>query len=341
MNKEENRILVTAGEMKQCFNSILVKTGYEKERAEQLASAFTQNSVDGIYTHGVYRFPRFIEYTKNGYVKKDASPSLKYQNNGMEQWDGNLGPGILNAIKSTDRSMALADQYGTGCVALCNTNHWMRGGAYGWQAAMAGYIFIGFTNTIANMPAYGAIDSRLGNNPLVMAMPYGDKAVVLDMAMSQYSFGSMELAALKNEKLQVVGGYDNDGKLTNHPAEIIESRRPLPIGYWKGAGCSLLLDLLATILSSGLSTHEISKRKVEYGLSQVFISINIKTLPGYSSVVTLVGNIIDDYKHSVPESESSTIQYPGERVLKNRLQNLENGIPVLKRVWDEILLLNK
>jgi 3-dehydro-L-gulonate 2-dehydrogenase len=78
-------------------------------------------------------------------------------------------------------------------MALSNTNHWMRGGAYGWQAHLQVMHLYGFTNTIANMPAHGAIDSKLGNNPLVIALPFNDTAIVLDMAMSQYSFGSMEL----------------------------------------------------------------------------------------------------------------------------------------------------
>ena len=339
MHKDENTILVSADEMQHYFNSILLKTGFKKDNADKLATAFTKNSLDGIYTHGVNRFSRFIEYTKNGYVRKDAEPFLKYKNNGIEQWDGDLGPGILNAITATSRSMKLADEYGIGCVALSNTNHWMRGGTYGWQAAIAGYVFVGFTNTIANMPAYGAKDARLGNNPLVIALPYKDAAIVLDMAMSQYSFGTMELSAMKNEKLQVYGGYDTEGNLTKDPAAIMKSKRPLPIGYWKGAGLSLLLDLLAAVLSGGLSTQKISKRNIEYGLSQVFISIHIKSLPGHSSIPALIENIINEYKESVPENEHAAITYPGERVLNNRKLNAENGIPVIKQVWDEILAL--
>jgi len=339
MNKQGNMIRVAADEMQNQFYRILLNTGFRKEKAEALAIVFTQSSLDGIYTHGVNRFSRFINYTNKGFIKPGAEPSLKSKNNGLEQWDGNLGPGILNAIASTGQSMKLADEYGIGCVALSNTNHWMRGGAYGWQAAMSGYVFIGFTNTIANMPAYGAIDARLGNNPLVIGLPYNDTAIILDMAMSQYSFGSMELSAMKDEMLAVYGGYDKEGSLTKDPKAIIESRRPLPIGYWKGAGLSLSLDLLVTILSAGLSTHEISKRNIEYGLSQVFISINIKNLPNHSSIAALVNNIINDYKQSVPGNEETVITYPGERVLKNRKQNSENGIPVLKSVWEDILSL--
>src|SRR5205823_5938788 len=112
---------------------------------------------------------------------------------------------------------------------------------------------------IANMPAWGATDNRLGNNPLVLAAPFKEEAIVLDIAMTQYAFGNLELSKLSGKELSVNGGYDRLGKLTTDPAEIIESKRPLPIGYWKGAGLALLLDILATILSGGLSTFEISQ----------------------------------------------------------------------------------
>ena len=178
-------------------------------------------------------FRSFVEYIIKAYIKPGVEPSLIKKAGNIEQWDGNLGAGILNAGIVTERAMQLAKENGMGCVALSNTNHWMRGGSYGWQAAKKGFAFIGFTNTIANMPAWGALDQKLGNNPLVIAIPYNEEAIVLDMAMSQYSFGAMEMAVIKKEPLSYQGGFDKDGNLTNDPSAILATRRPLPIGYWK------------------------------------------------------------------------------------------------------------
>ena len=332
-------LMIPAGEVQETFTNILLRYGLSRDGAEKCAAVFTESSVDGIYTHGVNRFPRFIKYVKEGYVKVNALPSLENSFGGIQQWNGNLGPGILNALHVTDTVMSLASQHGIGCVALRNTNHWMRGGSYGWKAAKAGFVFIAWTNTIANMPAWGATDAKLGNNPLVIALPKNDEAIVLDMAMSQFSYGSLELAAMKNELLPVQGGFDINGNLTNDPNEIISSQRPLPLGYWKGAGLSLLLDLLATVLSGGLSTFELSKKEIEYGLSQVFIAIDLSKLNHLSAITKTVNAIIADYQKSMPEEETKRIVYPGERVLQTREKNLAKGIPVLKKVWDEILQL--
>ena len=274
-------IKISAPKMQKTLKIILLKHNFPKKRAEECATVFTQNSVDGIYTHGINRFPRFMQYLKNGYIIPEAKPNLIHRFGGVEQWNGNLGAGPSNAIFATERVMKLAKKYGIGCVALANTNHWMRGGLYGWQAAQAGFAFISWTNTTANMPAWGATNPKLGNNPLVFAAPHGEEAIVFDMAMSQYSFGAMELAVLKNEKLAVTGGYDTAGNLTNDPALILESWRSLPVGYWKGAGLSFLLDVLATILSGGLATHEITKKSAEMACSQVFIAIDMSKMANF------------------------------------------------------------
>ena len=340
MHENPLMINVTKEDMQDKFISILTRHGFSKTKATQCAEVFTSNSLDGVYTHGVNRFPRFVQYIKEGFVKVDAEPSLENKSGAIEQWNGNLGPGILNAMTATENVMRLATANGIGCVALRNTNHWMRGGTYGWQAAKKGFVFIGWTNTIANMPAWGAQDARLGNNPLIIAMPYKDEAIVLDMAMSQFSFGAMEQAAMNNTSLPAYGGFDKNGALTSDPKAVLESMRPLPVGYWKGAGLALLMDLLATILSGGQSTYEISKEKVEYGLSQVFIALDISKLNNYSMIRQVTENILNDYLQSVPVDASKKIVYPGERAFAIRKENLLNGIPVLIKVWEEIENLN-
>lgn len=329
-------LLVPAQEMHSEFYRALIKHGVPENKAEICAQIFTYNTLDGVYTHGVYRFSRFIDYVKKGYIKSNLDAVSKNGQGGLEQWDGQSGIGPTNALQCTDRVMALAAKHGIGCVSLAYTNHWMRGGTYGWKAAKAGYVFIGWTNTIANMPAWGAIDSKLGNNPLVLAVPYQQDAIVLDMAMSQYSYGAMELKVLKKEKLPVPGGYDVDGKLTDDPQKVIDSRRTLPVGYWKGAGLSLLLDILATVLSGGKSTAEISKQPAESNISQVFIAIDISKLSHYKSIGSMIEKIIEDYHESVPVNSKEKIRYPGERVLATRAENQRQGISVLRKVWEEI-----
>ena len=48
--------LISPKEMQERFVLILNKLGFTKERSQAIAEIFTNNSIDGIYTHGVNRF---------------------------------------------------------------------------------------------------------------------------------------------------------------------------------------------------------------------------------------------------------------------------------------------
>jgi 3-dehydro-L-gulonate 2-dehydrogenase len=332
-----NMIRITFEEMKTQFREVLIHHNFSVPKAEQCAEIFAGNSLDGIYSHGVNRFPRFVEYIQKGYIKIDAEPKKIASVGNLEQWDGQLGPGPINATIASERCMSLAAEHGLGMVALSNTNHWMRGGSYGWNCAKKGFAFLGWTNTIANLPSWGAKEAKLGNNPLVIAIPYGVEAIVLDTAMSQYSYGKMEDLVTNGGQLPYPGGFNQAGQLTTNPGEILETGRALPIGYWKGAGLSLLLDLLATILSAGLSTSGITKQgKDEYGISQVFIAIDLKKLPNFPLIENTLQQIITDYLTADPVDEKTLIRYPGQNILKTRNENLQNGIPVNQLVWEKI-----
>ncbi|MBN1221153.1 MAG: 3-dehydro-L-gulonate 2-dehydrogenase [Anaerolineae bacterium] len=324
-------------DMQQEFRRVLVKVGLTPDRADCLADIFAQNSLDGVASHGWNRFPALIEQIERGHIKIEADPECVAAFGAWEQWDGKLGPGPLNALVATNRAMELAQEYGVGCVGLRNTNHWMRAGAYGQVAAEAGFVLLCWTNAIAVMPPYGSRDIRLGNNPLVLAVPRQEGPVVLDMAMTQFSFGKLEVARRRGEKLPVPGGFDAEGQLTQDAAVILESGRALPIGYWKGSGLALLLDMTAALIAGGQATYQIRQREAEFGISQVFIAFDISQPTGTAWVEQEVQNIIADLHQAEPDASTAEVLFPGERVLRTRQENLTNGIPVDETVWQEIL----
>lgn len=326
-------------DMQQIFQQILRRHGLTGDRAATCARIFAESSLDGVYSHGVNRFAGFVDFVRQGYVKVDAEPILRQSMGSLEQWDGQLGPGPLNALFATERAMALAQQHGIGCVGLANTNHWMRGGSYGWVAAEAGFGLLAWTNTKPNMPAYGAVDLHLGNNPLVIAVPRAEGHIVLDMAMTQFSLGRIGMAARRGEKLNVPGGYDSQGNLTHDAAAIEASGRALPVGHWKGAGLALLLDLMAALLSGGQTTAQIGRRETEYAVSQVFIAFDTAKTRAAAELEEMLNDSIDDLHASVPSEPGNRIRYPGEGSQQTRQENLQRGIPVDDDIWDEILQL--
>jgi len=316
----------------------MLQLGLQGERAAQCARLFAETTRDGVYTHGIERFPRFATMVANGCIDVAASPTRIAGTGALERWDGHLGPGNLNAKAAMERAIELARLHGLGGVALANTNHWMRGGSYGWQAAEAGVFALCWTNTLPNLPAWGALMPVLGNNPLVVAIPRTDGAhVVVDMAISQFSHGAITAYAARGEQLPVAGGYDAHGDLTVDPSAIVATRRALPIGYWKGSGLSLTLDLLAAMLSGGLATHQIPLDPTrESGLSQVFLAIDPTSFVSRAELDCIAEGILESLRVAVPVDPARPARYPGQQTLVLREENLRLGVPVNPNLWKKL-----
>ncbi len=324
-------------ELNDVLSKIFIKYNFSVLKAEYLAKVFAENTLDGVSSHGINRVPLFIEYVNNKSVIIEAEAELTDSFGVMERWDGKLGPGIINATKCTKRAIELSKIHGMGLVALRNTNHWMRGGTYGWQAADAGCISILFTNTQPNMPPWGGKQAKIGNNPFVVSIPRKNGHVVLDMAISQFSFGKINDYKLRGEKLPFLGGWDEKDQLSNDPVKIENTKRGLPIGYWKGSALSMILDMLATLLSAGDSTGKISQKVYESSLSQIFICIDPNRFRDGELQEKLLNEIID-YTHNVdPIKPGEHAYYPGERTIQKRAENLKNGITVSDSIWKKIV----
>ncbi|HSK68064.1 MAG TPA: 3-dehydro-L-gulonate 2-dehydrogenase [Candidatus Limnocylindria bacterium] len=316
---------------------VLLSRKCPADNAEKVAYEIARNSLEGVYTHGVNRFPRLVRNIDDGLVNMDASPVKVNGFGAIENHDGGLGLGIVNASFAMGRAMELAREHGIGLVALRNTNHWLRAATYGYQACDGGMAALCFSNTMPNMPTWGALDARIGNNPLCLAFPHPRGAVVVDMAMSQFSYGALESARLAGRMMPYDAGFDTKGELTRDPSEVIRSKRILPAGYWKGAGLSVLLDVFAGCLSLGNTVSAIGRHPGdEHGMSQVFIAVHFSAIAPAEDVNRILDDALADLAQSAPDGRGGRIAWPGQRALQTREDNLKNGIPVDERVWATI-----
>lgn len=330
-------IRIPWAEMESLFEKKLFKSGFRKDDAQYCASLLTLNTADGVASHGANRFVQFAERGREGIMHLDVHPQCRKTVGIIEKWEGHQGIGPVNARICSDRAIELASQHGVGVVSLRNTTHWMRPGSYGWQAAEAGYGFVCWTNTTPNMPAWGASIPVIGNNPLVIALPRKEGPLVLDMAMSQYSFGKMSSLSREGAHMPTAGGWDEKGLLTDDPGAVLKTGRSLPMGFWKGSGLASQIGLLAIMLAEGTDVRHISKN--EDSLSQVFIAFSPEALGGSEVSEKAAESLINDYADAREENPIGEILYPGERALKSRRKSRSEGILIDPLIWDEILKL--
>ncbi len=114
------------------------------------------------------------------------------------------------------------------------------------------------------------------------------------------------------------------------------------MGYWKGSALSVVLDMLATLLSNGASVTEVTHDNGdEFGISQVFIAIDVdRLIPGETRQQKL-DRIRASITGAEPADSTQAIRLPGDKFPPLREENERLGIPVDERVWARIQALQE
>ncbi len=158
--------------------------------------------------------------------------------------------------------------------------------------------------------------------------------VVLDIAMSQFSYGGLAGYRQRGESLPVPGGFNAAGELTSDPRAIEASQRALPIGYWKGSGLALVLDLLAAMLAGGRATYEIKPDPLaEVGVSQVFLAISPAAVGSWTEMEQTARGCIDALHAAAPATPGVRPRFPGERTSRVRDESLRLGVALDEATW--------
>jgi 3-dehydro-L-gulonate 2-dehydrogenase len=101
---------ISFDEMEATIKQAFLNAGMPEEKADICARIHTESSRDGVYSHGLNRVERFVEYIGKSLVDVNAEPSLELNLGSMETYNGNLGPGILNAIFAMNRATEIAEK---------------------------------------------------------------------------------------------------------------------------------------------------------------------------------------------------------------------------------------
>ena len=87
-------------EMAREFARVLEKKGFAAQDAADAADIFAQNSLAGVYSHGLNRFPRIVRYLDKGEIDPRARATCELRAGVLERWDGHRGFGPLNARRA-------------------------------------------------------------------------------------------------------------------------------------------------------------------------------------------------------------------------------------------------
>ena len=314
----------------RAISAALAREGVPPRVREIEAELMTEAELHGVPSHGLLMLPRLLSGLRDGRAKPDPFIRVIRDSAAACVLDGDRGPGRYVGVQGMRAAMTRAGQFGIGACLATETTHWGRAHAYACVAAGEGFVGICTTNAISNMLAPGSSQPVLGNNPLAIAAPRGGgrHPVVLDIAMSQAALGRVATAQREGLAVPIGWGLDGEGHPTSDAAAILASRNLLPMGGHKGAGLSLMLELLTGALGGSLLSHEIVQADasgLDAGASKLFVAINISA---FVDLVRFEARIDDLAAHLRESALEPDAVLPGDRGWQTRAAYERDGIPV-------------
>jgi len=166
------------------------------------------------------------------------------------------------------------------------------------------------------------------------------------MACSVAAGGKIMLAAKLGKKVPTGWLLNSKGEPTDNPSDFQNGGMLVPIGDYKGYGMAIMLDILSGVLSgSAFGTGVIAlndfSTKQPLGTGHFMAAINIKHIIGLELFNKRMEQLIEEIK-SCPKAEGiEEIMLPGERSERTYRERLQKGIPVERKVLEELKELEK
>jgi len=325
----------------RAIEAIVAAGGSEAREARLVAENLVAANLTGHDSHGIGMIPRYVDSLKEGGLKPNRHPQIKFDGGALLALDGQVGYGQVIGLEATDMAIARAKQHGVAVMALANSHHLCRIGQWAEQAVAQGLVSISFVNVISRpiVAPYGGADARFGTNPCTIGVPLpGQPPLILDMATSAVAQGKIRVAHNKGEKVAPGLLIDDTGKPTVDPRYgVIEPLGALTtMGLHKGYGLAVVCELLGGALTGGGTQHtgERTKKRVLNGMLSILIDpARLGTAQAFASEATA---FVDWVRKSPPAPGVDKVRLAGDPERETGARRLAEGIPVDATTWREI-----
>ncbi len=328
--------------LRQVGCELFEAAGCSPEDAQAVTDHLVESSLFGHDSHGAIRYYEYARAIRNGTYKPRAKPAVVRENPCTAVVDAQGALGQIGGNFAMNLAIEKARRYGTSTVALRNTSHVGRAGAYALTASradMMGLVFVNAGRLGYQIAPYGGIDGRLSTNPIAYAAPRRDEnPLLVDMTTSVVAEGKIRVAI--NAGRDVPEGWiiDNQGNPTTDPHDF-KADPPgaiLPMGgvvAYKGYGLSFVVELLGGALS-GQGCAAGDTKMVSNGV--LFTVYNIKHFTDLETYYKEIEDLIAHVKSSRAAPGFSEILAPGEPEFRTAERKSVEGIAIDETTWGTI-----
>jgi LDH2 family malate/lactate/ureidoglycolate dehydrogenase len=254
--------------------------------------------------------------------------------------DGDRGFGHYIGHIAIDHAVEQASESGVSVVAVHGSNHFGVGAYFVERAARRQMLCIATSNSIAKVAPTGGAVPVFGTNPFAFGVPRENAdPVILDMATSATSGGSIIMARERQEQLPEGVVVDRDGRFITDPL-LADQGVLLPFGGPKGSGLAFMVEVLSGVVAGAVLSHKVRSMFNDFSGNgdngHCFIVIDPSRFVPLKQYYGELERLIALMKSSAV-SPGSTVFLPGERRWHIMRQHLRSGIPIDPELADVLL----
>jgi LDH2 family malate/lactate/ureidoglycolate dehydrogenase len=327
------RLDIAADTAVETLTGILRHCGCSEKVAITVAEHLADASLCGVESHGLMRVIQYHDQFCTGMMQAQGKPRFNQLPSAGYVIDGNDGIGIPAMKLAIEHGCELADANGISAIAIRNTGHTGRLGAFAELAADQGYLTItiggGNRKTWRQVAPFGGRRAMLPTNPYCIGIPGGERGpVVLDFATSKIAGGWIYAAKSAGALLPEGAIIDAAGNPSVEPQDYFDGGAILPAGGAKGYALALMAELIAEAMLGPATTE----------CNWLLITLKTSIYRDGSSLQNIAEEILDELRQCPPSPGFERVEIPGEREREQRLRC--NGvIAVPAATWQQILAL--
>ena len=331
------RVTVSAADLRALVTGIFTARGTGDADAAAVADALVWANLRGVDSHGVSRVPRYLELFDKGESVPDARPTVERPRAAIAIIGAHAAPGPVAMNRAADEAVAGARECGIGWASVRGTVHTGAIGYYASRIADAGMAAVGVVAGVPNMAYAGAKGAAVATSPLAVAVPAGrHDLVLLDMATAVMALGRIAQLKAAGRELPPGVALTADGEPTTDPAL---AKVPTPVGGAKGAGMSLVFEMLASGLVANPivpAYHSGGKEGRRHRQNGFLLAIDVAAFLPLEEFTATIDETVDAIKSLPPADGTAEILVPGERGRRTGAERAAAGIPLGPKVWREL-----
>ncbi len=348
----QNHLIIPEKELRVFTESVFKAMGCPDEHAVLAADVLIKSDLRGIDSHGVARLSGYVRLWEKHRINAKPDIKIVHETPTTATVDGDAGLGLVIAPFAMKIAIEKAKTYGSGWVAVKNSNHFGIAAYHTLMAVEQDMIGFAMTNASPLVAPTFSTERMLGTNPMCYAFPGGKyPPVIVDMATSTAANGKLEIAQRENKEVPDGWIQDQEGKNIRDANGLKLGGSLLPLGSdrehgsHKGFGLSATVDILSAVLSGAnygpwvppfVAFLDPAANPVGKGIGHFLGAMRVDGFRPVDEFKTHLDNWINTFKAAKTVKPEQKVVIPGEPETASEKERKTSGIPLIKQVADDL-----